>query len=136
MFLSCATLSAQLTLSTVRGTAADPTGAVIAGAEITVVNQQTNEKRTVTTNGNGDYEIADLYRGSYRLTATQPGFKTFIADDVVVEGQQVRRVNIVFEIGAVGTEVTVHSGAQVLQTDTSRIQKHRSTRACSLPRSL
>jgi len=91
----------QLTLSTVRGTAADPTGAVIAGAEITVVNQQPTR-----TNGHNqqqrDYEIADLVSRQLRLTATQPGFKTFIADDVVVEGREVRRVNIVFEIGAGG----------------------------------
>ena len=49
-------LAAQLTLSTIRGTAADPSGAVVAGAEITVLNLQTNERRTVKTNENGDFE--------------------------------------------------------------------------------
>src|SRR5436190_6289112 len=122
LFSVCATLMAQLTLSTIRGTAADPSGAVITGAEITVINLQTNEKRTVKTNENGDFEIPDLYRGSYRLSATQAGFKTFVADNVLLEGQQVRRVNVAFEVGSVGTEVTVTAGAQVLQTDTSRIQ--------------
>src|ERR1051326_1302604 len=118
----CGTLMAQLTLSTIRGTAMDPTGAVIAGANITVVNLRTNEKRVVTTNENGDFEIPDLYRGSYRLTASQTGFKTFVADDVLLEGQQVRRINVTFEVGSLGTEITVTGGAQVLQTDTSRIQ--------------
>jgi len=42
LLLVSATLTAQLTLSTIRGTAADPSGAVIAGAEITVLNLQTN----------------------------------------------------------------------------------------------
>src|SRR5262245_3844181 len=114
--LACAILSAQLTLSTIRGTTADPSGAIIAGAEINAVNLETNEKRTVTSNQSGDFEIPDLNRGRYRLTATHPGFKTFIADQIVVEGQQVRRVNVTFEIGAVGTEITVRSGAQLLQT--------------------
>ena len=112
LFSVCATLMAQLTLSTIRGTAADPSGAVITGAEITVINLQTNEKRTVKTNENGDFEIPDLYRGSYRLSATQAGFKTFVADNVLLEGQQVRRVNVAFEVGSVGTEVTVTAGAR------------------------
>src|SRR5262245_19525332 len=94
----------------------------MAGAEITIVNLQTNEKRAVTTNENGDFEIPDLYRGSYSLTATRTGFKTFVADDILLEGQQVRRINVSLEVGSVGTEITVTGGAQVLQTDTSRIQ--------------
>jgi len=122
LMMVCTTVTAQLTLSTVRGTATDPSGAVISGAEVAVVNLQTNEKRTVKTNENGDFEIPDLYRGSYRLTATQTGFKTFVADNVLLEGQQVRRINVTFEVGSVGTEITVTGGAQVLQTDTSRIQ--------------
>src|SRR5262245_66613782 len=69
VFLTCASLTAQVTLSTIRGTASDPSGAVIAGADVTVVNLQTNEKRSGKTNDNGDYEIPDLYRGSYRLAA-------------------------------------------------------------------
>jgi len=100
MFLSCATLSAQLTLSTVRGTAADPTGAVMPVRRLP--SSISNQRETnVTTNSNGDYEIADLYRAATVSPPHNPDSKTFIADDVVVEGQQVRRVNIVFEIGAV-----------------------------------
>ncbi len=120
--LVCAPLGAQLTLSTIRGTASDPTGAVVAGAEITVTDAKTNTKRTVTTTANGDFEVPDLYRGTYRLTATSAGFKTFVADNILLEGQQIRRVNVTFELGSVGSEVTVSAGAAVIQTDTSRLQ--------------
>jgi len=122
LLLACAPLGAQLTLSTIRGTAADPTGAVVAGAEITVTNIGTNEKRTVKTLDSGDFEIPDLVRGNYRLSATQTGFKTFVADGIFLEGQQVRRINVTFELGSVGTEVTVTAGAAVIQTDTSKLQ--------------
>src|SRR5437868_368798 len=57
----------QLTVSTLRGTATDPVGAVIVNAHINAVNQETNLTREVVTNGSGDYEIVDLLRGSYRL---------------------------------------------------------------------
>ena len=72
----------QLTVSTLRGTATDQTGAVVAGAEIKVVAAATNFSRSVITNDNGDFEILDLPRDTYRLTATRPGFKTFVRDGV------------------------------------------------------
>src|SRR5215468_1199780 len=113
----------QLTVSTLRGTATDPTGAVVANAHITVVNQETNLTREVNTNENGDFEVVDLLRGSYRLTATQSGFKTFVADNIVLESSQVRRVNVQFELGAAGVEVTVHADAAVIATETGKIQE-------------
>src|SRR5215467_1500181 len=114
---------AQLTVSTLRGTATDPTGAVVPNARITAINQETNLTRVVVTTENGDYEILDLPRGSYRLTVTHPGFKTFVAENVVLESSQVRRVNIALELGSAGTEVTVHSDAAVIATETGKIQE-------------
>ena len=113
---------AQLTVSTLRGTATDQAGAVVVKAQITVVNQSTNLTRTIETNSNSDFEIVDLVLGTYRLSATHPGFKTFVADNIVLESSQVRRVNVAFELGAVGTEVTVHADAAVIATESGTIQ--------------
>lgn len=114
---------AQLTVSTLRGTITDPAGAVVVHAKITAVNQETNLTREVLTNSNGDYEIPDLPRGTYRLTATQPGFKTFVADNVVLESSQVRRIDAGLELGATGTEVTVRADSAVIATETGKIQE-------------
>ncbi|MBI4876352.1 MAG: carboxypeptidase regulatory-like domain-containing protein, partial [Acidobacteria bacterium] len=118
----CSTLMAQLTLSTVRGTATDPSGAVVPKAQIVLVSLDTNQRREAATNDNGDFEIPDLVRGRYRLTATGTGFKTFVAENILLEGNQIRRINVAFELGAVGAEVTVRADAAVIQTDTSRLQ--------------
>jgi hypothetical protein len=115
-------LFGQVTLSTVRGVATDTSGAVVAGAGITLTNLETNSKREVKTNGEGDFEIPDLQRGTYRLTAAAPGFKTFVADDIILEGSQIRRVNVSLEVGSVGTEVVVTAGAAVIQTDSAKLQ--------------
>jgi hypothetical protein len=122
-FVSSVTLWAQLTVSTLRGTATDPAGAVVANAHITVTNQETNLTRSVVTTENGDYEIVDLPRGSYRLTATHPGFKTFVADNVVLQSSQVRRIDVALELGAATSEVTVHADAAVIATETGKIQE-------------
>ena len=115
-------LWSQLTVSTLRGTATDQSGAVVVGAKITAVHLDTNLTREVETNENGDFEIPDLHRGVYRLTATHPGFKNFVADNVVLESSQIRRINISFELGAVGAEVTVRADAAVITTENAKIQ--------------
>src|SRR5689334_2981520 len=115
LFLIAACLSVpvwgQLTVSTLRGTVTDPTGALVPNARVTATNPETNLTRTVTTTENGDFEIVDLPRGSYRLTISHAGFKNFIAENVVLESSQVRRVDAALEVGAAGTEVTVHADA-------------------------
>ncbi|MCI0620667.1 MAG: TonB-dependent receptor [Acidobacteria bacterium] len=112
----------QLLVSTIRGTVADPTGAVISGAEITVLNLGTNIGRSVRTNEAGDFEIPDLARGTYRLTATQVGFKTLVAGNIILESNQIRRIDVTLELGEVTTEVTVAADAAVITTDTAKIQ--------------
>ena len=57
-----------------------------------------------------------------RLTAAAPGFKTFVVDDIILEGSQIRRVNVSLEVGSVGTEVVVTAGAAVIQTDSAKLQ--------------
>ena len=115
-------LLAQITLSTIRGTASDPTGAVIAKAVIAVSSLDTAARREVTTDENGNFEVSDLPRGRYQLTATASGFKTFVAENILLEGSQIRRINPAFELGTVGTEVTVSAGAALITTDSAKLQ--------------
>jgi hypothetical protein len=117
-----ALLPAQLTVSTIRGTATDPTGAAVVGATITLVNLGTNIQRVVTTNENGDFEIPDLQRGTYRLTATHTGFKNWVAENILLESNQIRRIDVALELGAVGAEVTVRADAAVISTESAKIQ--------------
>src|SRR3982074_2239770 len=88
--LLVAPASAQLIVSTIRGSVTDPTGTPVSGAELKVVNLGTNIQRTVGSNDAGEHEVSDLASGSYRLTATHAGFKTFIADNVILENTQIR----------------------------------------------
>jgi outer membrane receptor protein involved in Fe transport len=118
----CTTLPGQVTLSTVRGTTADPSGGVVPGANIELTNLETNAKRQVKSGDSGDFEVPDLQRGTYRMTVTHAGFKTFVADNIILEGSQIRRINVAFELGAVGTQVTVRENAALIQTDSAKIQ--------------
>ena len=90
---------------------ADPAGAPVSEAELKVVNLGTNIPRTVRSNAEGEYEVSDLASGSYRLTATRDGFKTFVADNIILENTQIRRINVVLELGAVTAEVPANRRA-------------------------
>ena len=114
--------AAQVTLSTIRGTVSDQTGGVIANTQIALTEVDTNTLRSVTSNANGDFEIPDLRPGKYRLVATAPGFKSFVAEDILLEGNQVRRVNVGMELGSATAQVAVMAGAAVISTDSAKLQ--------------
>jgi Carboxypeptidase regulatory-like domain len=119
---SPAFLLAQANLSTLRGTAQDPGGAMVGDASVSLVNVATNLKRSALTNSSGDYEIPQLKPGTYRLIAGHPGFKNYVAENVILEGAQIRRVDIIFELGSVDSKVTVSANAAVIETDTAKIE--------------
>jgi hypothetical protein len=64
----------------ISGTATDPTGAIIPGVEIEIVNEETGVWRKVITDDSGRYVVPLLHPGRYRLTATLPGFRTYVSD--------------------------------------------------------
>src|SRR5437870_1194655 len=86
--LLSATLLGQSDLSTIRGTATDSAAAIIANADIKLVETETNFTRSVMTDDVGNYEIPYLRRGTYRLTASRAGFATFVADNIILESNQ------------------------------------------------
>src|SRR5262245_57858819 len=65
----------QVSNSGLTGQVADPTGAIVPNATVTVTNQNTGLKITATTNDDGIYRVVQLQPGTYSIEATQPGFK-------------------------------------------------------------
>src|SRR5262245_52439022 len=59
----------------ISGTVTDSTGSVIAGAKVTVTNQNTSVSQSVTTNANGFYVVPDLAVGTFNVTVEAAGFK-------------------------------------------------------------
>lgn len=122
MLLLCVGLSAQVVLSTVRGTVTDQTGAVVADAQVTLVHEEMSAKRTTPTTENGDFEIVGLGPGTYRLTVMIGGFKTFVAEKILLQSGEVRRINVKLELGALSSEIIVAAGAALIATDTPKLE--------------
>jgi hypothetical protein len=68
---------AQSGAGSIQGTVTDSTGAVIPGASIHVINQATSVAADTKSNDVGFYQVPDLFTGSYSITVTAPGMKTY-----------------------------------------------------------
>jgi hypothetical protein len=117
----CAAVWAQSDLSTVRGVATDPTGAVVPNLKIALLDIERNQSRTTVTTSEGTYEIPFLVPGLYRLSATGPGFNEFVADQIRITSRETRRIDIALVIGQVGSTVNVTASTAVIETEGAQI---------------
>ena len=106
----CYTAVAQGSFGDLRGTVTDSAGAAVSGATVEVVNQQTNEKRTVTTNGNGEFVVTKLNVGSYTINTSSQGFTQSTIKDVKISVAFVTEQSIQLGVAGAQEVVTVTSG--------------------------
>ncbi len=107
--------------ATITGTVTDPSGSVVAAASIEATNVETGAHYTAATTSAGNYAIPALPVGSYTVTATVPGFKTYTHTGLAVEAGQVLRENITLQVGAATESVTVQAEASLLTTETGEL---------------
>jgi len=103
--------------ASIQGTILDSKGGVVAGAKVTVTNQNTGVVRETTASDQGFYRINELPPGSYTVTVEASGFKQTISKDIVVEAEQPRGFDVTLQVGAVQESVTVSASAEGLQTE-------------------
>jgi hypothetical protein len=104
------------------GVVKDASGAVVAGAEVTVTNLDTNLKKTATTDSAGNFEILALPRGFYSVLASFTGFKTWTVDRVELTLGQRLRLSPILEVGEVTEKVTVEAQAELVQTEKGSLE--------------
>jgi hypothetical protein len=124
-----ATVFAQTDRGTIVGRVIDPSGALVAGARVTVTNLENNEVREVTASDEGTFTVAQLRAANYSLKVEAAGFKTATVDSVKVAVQITRTVEVRLEIGNVGEAVTISAeNTAVLQTESPVQQTNVSER--------
>ena len=108
---------AQSTVGTILGTVSDPSGAVIAGVNVTVTNTATAISRTVTSDQTGSYKVLRLLPSTYTITAELAGFKKVVLSGITLQVNQDARYDIRMEVGELTQEVSVNAEGVVVQTD-------------------
>jgi hypothetical protein len=120
LFLA-SSIAAQSPNGTINGRVLDPSGAIIIGAEITIVSDTTRVQYASKTNGEGIYVVTNLPPGAYRLQVAKQGFKTLIKPDIVLNVQDALAINFTLPIGAVAETVTVEGGAPLVNTQSATV---------------
>ena len=100
------------------GTVKDQNDALIVGANVVVANQATGEERTTTTDASGNFSVAFLSPGIYRVRIKANGFNDFSDETVTVSITETATINPVLTVGTVVFEpITVNNTAPLIKTD-------------------
>jgi hypothetical protein len=111
----------QSTSSTVTGKISDPTGATVPEASVSASNEDTGLPRSGSSNTEGNYVLPLLPPGRYRITVQKEGFKPVTRSGVVLQVNQVARIDFVLDVGAVAETVGVTADAPLLDQQTSSL---------------
>src|SRR5580693_2705413 len=119
--VSPGSLFAQIDTGGITGTVTDPSGAVVAGAMITLTNTATSVSLTTRSTSTGTYSFAAVRPGSYSLEAEAPGFEKFLDNGLQIHVQMTLTLDVHFVTGAVSQQVVVTASAPLLQGENAAL---------------
>jgi hypothetical protein len=114
-------LLAQDATGTIAGVIADPTGAVIQQAKVTVTNVGTTANQQTVTDRNGFYQVQHLPIGNYQVAVEAPGFSKETSSPSSLDINQTLRIDFKLQIGRVSDVVNVESQESTVETQNSTV---------------
>lgn len=124
--LSSVLTLAQSTTGRIVGSVSAADG-VIPGATIVAKDNQTGREQTITASDDGTFVIPQLSFGTYTVTITKDGYKTFTATEVKIDAGREYPLNAVLEVGQVSEQVTITAGAEQINATNGELSTTIST---------
>ena len=103
-----------------RGAVRDAAGALVPGANMTLLNEETSVTRTTVSNDVGEYAFSNVFPGTYTLTAARSGFKRSENKGIHIGTQTFITLDLTLEIGQV-----TEQRSKSTRLNSSHIQKSR-----------
>lgn len=119
-FSICALQAADVTAS-LSGTVKDISGSVVAGAQLTLMNTQTNVSLKAKSGGDGSYSFTLVPVGNYRLTVEQKGFRKYVQDGIILQVNQAAKQEVSLRVGAASEVVEVNENVTQVDTETATL---------------
>jgi hypothetical protein len=116
-------VAAQQITGNIRGTVADPSGAVVQQALVTATQTETGLSRTAQTNRNGAFLLLELPVGHYQLQVAAKGFQTYIQEGISLNVNQTLNVPVRLVVGVKGQQVEVTADAPLIEDTVTTLGK-------------
>lgn len=120
LVMLAAIATAQSPIGSIAGTVSDESGAVIAGATVTITNKATGLKRELKTGAEGTYSAPALPAGEYEVRGQATGFRQLVRDATVLTGSTTT-VDMAMVVGTVSEVVEVSGTAAQISFDSHKI---------------
>jgi Carboxypeptidase regulatory-like domain len=113
---------AQSTFGAILGTVRDTNGALVQGAQVTLVNTGTTAVHSAVTDTNGGYAFKNIDVGAYKLTISASGFQTASLPEIALTARETRRADAALKIGGgIETVEVVDNLTPVITTEVSNL---------------
>src|SRR5271169_117953 len=112
---------AQSTGGRIRGTVSDPSGASVAAATVSLVNEATHATRDVQSGATGEYIFIEVPVGTYEIDVTQAGFKKYIRKGVALDLNEVISIDVTMQLGSSAERVEVTGAPPVIDTMSTQL---------------
>jgi hypothetical protein len=118
---SSLTVYPQVSAGTISGVVADPSGAVIPNAKISIKNISTGFTRAFSTDAVGFYTAPNLLPGVYEVTSSAPGFTTQVRTGIMLSVGAQQALNLTLQVGMLTEKVQVAGGVPTVQLASSAL---------------
>jgi hypothetical protein len=103
------------------GTVTDDKEELLPGATVEITGPKIMGKRSVLTSARGVYVFLNVPPGTFTLTASLPGFKTYVQENIILGAGSTVEIKVVMEIGAIEEQVTVIAASPIVDVKTSTV---------------
>ena len=121
-------LLAAAQTATLTGRILDPSGAVVPQARVAARNVETGVVSTTETTIEGYYTLPALPPGRYEVTVSKPGFVPVRQAGIELAVQQIARLDVTLQVGAVSEAVEVRAEVPLLESESSTLGQVIGTR--------
>jgi hypothetical protein len=121
VLLFSVSLLAQANFGRILGTVTDQTGAVIAGAAVTVIDAERGIARSLVTDAAGEYNAPNLLPSTYTVRVQAMGFRTLDRPNIVLEVGREIRVDLTPQPGEQSQTVTVEAAAPLVDATSATL---------------
>src|ERR1700756_276833 len=118
--IGAGTNAQSIVTGAINGTVTDASGAIVEGANVTVVSEATQETRTTVTGPGGTFQFSLLKPGRYSISVEKTGFRKAVQKSEVQLGQTAT-ANAKLEVGEATQTVEITENIPLLQTEDANI---------------